>query len=94
MIGSGRGSLEAESAVERVAERVRELADGYEPPSFSHVPDPDAALFLCAIDHRSGYRGRYLVGGRGAVRGQRAALGGGASGGAAPARPADRRSPE
>lgn len=56
-------------AVERVAERVRELADGYEPPSFSHVPNPDAAIFLCAIDHRTGYRGRYLVGGRGPFEG-------------------------
>ena len=56
-------------AVERVAERVRELAASYEPPSFSHVPDPDAALFLCAIDHRTGYRGRYLVGGRGPFEG-------------------------
>jgi hypothetical protein len=50
---------------ERVAARVRELAVGYEPPSYSHVPSPDAALFLCAIDHRTGYRGRYLVGGEG-----------------------------
>jgi hypothetical protein len=56
-------------AVERVAERARELADGYEPPGFSHVPDPDAAIFLCAIDHRTGYRGRYLVDGRGPFEG-------------------------
>jgi hypothetical protein len=56
-------------AVERVTQRVRKLADGYEPPSFSHVPDPDAALFLCAIDHQTGYRGRYLVGGRGPFEG-------------------------
>lgn len=53
----------------RVAERVRELAEGYEPPSFDHVPDADAALFLCAVDHRTGYRGRYLVGGRGPFAG-------------------------
>ena len=56
-------------AVERVAERVRELADSYEPPSFSNVPDPDAALFLCAIDHRTGYRARYLVAGTGPFEG-------------------------
>jgi len=54
---------------ERVAARVCELAAGYEPPTFSHVPDPDSALFLCAIDHRTGYRGRYLVGGRGPFEG-------------------------
>jgi hypothetical protein len=56
-------------AVERVAERVRELAVDYEPPSFSHVPNADAAIFLCAIDHRTGYRGRYLVAGRGPFEG-------------------------
>ena len=53
----------------RAAARVRELAAGYQPPSFGHVPNPDAALFLCAIDHRTGYRGRYLVGGRGPFSG-------------------------
>jgi hypothetical protein len=52
-------------AVNRVAARVRELAAAYEPPSFSEVPNPDAALFLTAIDHRTGYRGRYLVDGTG-----------------------------
>src|SRR4051794_31824038 len=56
-------------AVARVAQRVRDLADGYEPPGFAHVPDPDAALFLCAIDHRTGYRSRYLVDGRGPFEG-------------------------
>jgi hypothetical protein len=56
-------------AVERVAERVRELAADYQPPSFAYVPDPDAAIFLCAIDHRTGYRGRFLVGGRGPFEG-------------------------
>ena len=52
-----------------MAERVRKLADGYAPPSFSNVPDPDATLFLCAIDHRTGYRGRFLVGGTGPFEG-------------------------
>jgi hypothetical protein len=56
-------------AVPRAAGRVRELAAGYEPPRFAHVPDPDAAIFLCAIDHRTGYRGRYLVGGEGPFEG-------------------------
>ena len=54
---------------EKVAARVRELAAEYEPPGFDHVPDADAALFLCAVDHHSGYRGRYLVGGRGPFEG-------------------------
>jgi hypothetical protein len=52
-------------AAARVAARVRELAESYEPPSFEEVPNPDAALFLTAVDHRSGYRGAYLVGGKG-----------------------------
>jgi hypothetical protein len=54
---------------QQVVERVKELATDYEPPSFDHVPDPDTALFLCAIDHRTGYRARYLVGGRGPFEG-------------------------
>jgi hypothetical protein len=52
-------------AVEAVAARVRELVSGYRPPDFAYVPNADAALFLCAIDHRTGYRRAYLVGGRG-----------------------------
>jgi hypothetical protein len=48
-----------------VVRRVAELAAGYEPPSFDHVPDPNAAVFLCAIDHRTGYRGRHRVAGDG-----------------------------
>jgi hypothetical protein len=51
--------------VSAVAGRVRDLAAAYEPPSFSEVPSADVALFLTAIDHRTGYRGRYLVGGAG-----------------------------
>jgi hypothetical protein len=48
-----------------VAGRVRELAASYDPPRFEHVSTPDAALFLCAIDHRTGYRGEHLVDGEG-----------------------------
>ena len=55
--------------LERTAARVRELAEIYEPPTFAHVTDPNAAIFLCAIDHRTGYRSRYLVGGRGPFEG-------------------------
>src|ERR687891_866929 len=53
----------------RVVERVRELAAEYEPPDFAEVPHADAALFLCAIDHRTGYRRGYLVGGKGPYEG-------------------------
>lgn len=52
-------------ALEAASARVRRLAASYEPPDFAHVPDPDAAVFLCAVDHRTGYRGRHLVGGAG-----------------------------
>jgi hypothetical protein len=65
-VAAGRGSVPAAgTAVSRVAEAVRTLVDGYTPPSFKEVPGPDAALFLCAIDHRTGYRRSYLVGGKG-----------------------------
>ena len=57
------------SRVEAVAGRVRELAAHYAPPSFDHVPEPDAALFLCAIDHRSGYREKHRVAGEGPYAG-------------------------
>ena len=55
--------------MQRVAGRVRELADEYSPPDFAEVPHADAALFLCAIDHRTGYRRGYLVGGKGPFAG-------------------------
>ena len=56
-------------ASERVAARVRELAAEYEPPSFSEVPTPDAALFLAAIDHSSGYERAHPVEGEGPFEG-------------------------
>jgi hypothetical protein len=55
--------------LDRVVARVRELAAAYEPPSFSEVPNADAALFLTAIDHQTGYRGRHLVDGAGPYEG-------------------------
>ena len=56
-------------AVERVAARVRELAAGYEPPDFAEVPTPDAALFLAAIDHRTGFEEGHEVDGAGPYEG-------------------------
>jgi hypothetical protein len=56
-------------ALDRVASRVRGLAETYEPPDFAEVPHADAAIFLCAIDHRTGYRRGYLVGGTGPYEG-------------------------
>jgi hypothetical protein len=58
-----------DAALARVVERVTELARDYRPPDFAEVPGPDAALFLCAIDHRTGYRRSYLVGGKGPFEG-------------------------
>lgn len=57
------------AALERAATRVRALAATYEPPSFGHVPDPDAALFLSAVDHKSGYERQHTVAGRGPFAG-------------------------
>ncbi len=51
------------------AARVRELAAGYEPPSFDHVPDADAAIFLCAVDHSTGYRSAHRLDGEGPLSG-------------------------
>jgi hypothetical protein len=59
----------AEERLDAVAERVRELAADYRPPSFDHVPDPDTALFLCAIDHSTGYREEHTVAGEGPFAG-------------------------
>lgn len=61
--------VEATGALDRAAGRVRELAREYEPPDFAEVPNANAALFLCAVDHRTGYRGRYLVEGKGPYEG-------------------------
>jgi hypothetical protein len=49
--------------------RVRELAAGSEPPSFSEDTTPDAALFLAAIDHSSGYDRWHEVDGEGPYEG-------------------------
>jgi hypothetical protein len=57
------------AAIAQVAERVEEVAARYEPPDFAHVTDACAAIFLCAVDHRTGYRGRHLVDGRGPFAG-------------------------
>ena len=52
-----------------VVARVRELAASYVPPDFVHVPTPDAAFFLCAIDHKTGYTDGHRVDGRGPFEG-------------------------
>jgi hypothetical protein len=44
---------------------VRRLAEDYRAPDFAEIPTPDAALFLAAIDHSSGYDERHLVEGEG-----------------------------
>ena len=55
--------------LDRAAARVRELTKGYEPPDFSHVPDADAAIFLCAVDHKTGYSQPHEVDGDGPYEG-------------------------
>jgi hypothetical protein len=56
-------------ALKRVVARVKELVKGYEPPTFDEVPTPDAALFLAAIDHQTGYTEPHLVDGEGPYEG-------------------------
>ena len=62
--GAGGGA-----AFDAVCSRVLELRSDYRPPDFAHVPDPDAALFLCAIDHRTGYEHAHRVDGQGPFEG-------------------------
>ena len=52
-----------------MAERVIALRAGYHPPDFAHVPDPDAAVFLCAVDHKTGYEKAHEVEGAGPFSG-------------------------
>ena len=56
-------------ALARVVARVEELAADYEPPTFEEVPHPDAALFLAAIDHQTGYTEPHEVDGEGPYEG-------------------------
>ena len=63
------GAAEGGSAFDAACARVRELRAAYAPPSFAHVPDPDAALFLCAMDHRTGYERAHRVDGEGPFAG-------------------------
>ncbi len=56
-------------ALDRTAARVRNLAQTYEAPDFAHVPDPDAAIFLCAVDHKTGYTEPHEVDGEGPYSG-------------------------
>jgi hypothetical protein len=56
-------------ALKRVVARVKELAKDYQPPTFDEVPNPDAALFLSAIDHQTGYEEPHMVDGNGPYEG-------------------------
>jgi hypothetical protein len=56
-------------ALKRVTTRVKKLAAEYEPPTFDQVPHPDAALFLAAIDHQTGYTEPHEVDGAGPYEG-------------------------
>jgi len=56
-------------ALKRVVTRTKKLAKDYEPPTFDEVPNPDAALFLAAIDHQTGYTEPHMVDGQGPYEG-------------------------
>src|SRR5215210_2221661 len=55
--------------IHAAAARVAALAAGWEPPSFGHVPDADVAIFLCAVDHKTGYNASHEVDARGPYAG-------------------------
>lgn len=55
--------------LERAEARCRELLEDYEPPDFAHVPSADAAVFLCAVDHKTGYSKPHEVDGEGPFEG-------------------------
>ena len=67
--GGSRSGGDRRAALQRVAVRVRQLAPGYRAPDFAEVRTPDAALFLAAIDHSSGYDEPHMVEGEGPFRG-------------------------
>jgi len=53
----------------RVCERIGDLMRDYTPPDYAHVPGPDAAIFLCAVDHRTGYARPHPLDGSGPYEG-------------------------
>jgi hypothetical protein len=61
--------IQNERALGEVVERVGRLSATYTAPEFAHVPDPDAAIFLCAVDHKTGYQRTHRVGGEGPFAG-------------------------
>jgi hypothetical protein len=58
-----------ESELAAATAAARRVRASYDPPNFGHVTGPDVALFLCAVDHKSGYRRSHQVDGRGPFRG-------------------------
>ena len=69
MVAAGARRSPDPQLLSAVAARVRAAAEHYEPPDFGEAPGPDAALFLCAIDHRTGYVGAHRVDGDGPFEG-------------------------
>jgi hypothetical protein len=63
------GQKAPKEAVERVSKRVKQLAKDYEPPTYEQVPTADAALFLSAIDHQTGFKEEHEVDGEGPYEG-------------------------
>lgn len=63
------GSPSPADRLSEAAAAVRRHLAGYEPPGFADAPGPDAALFLCAIDHSSGYSRPHRIGEAGPFKG-------------------------
>jgi hypothetical protein len=55
--------------LDAVSRRITEIAETYRPPDFAEVPGPDAALFLTAIDHGTGFQAPHAVNAEGPFEG-------------------------
>ena len=69
MVATPSGPPVPADALDRAVARIRELARDYDPPAFAHVPGPEEALFLCAVDHSTGYERPHMVDGTGPFAG-------------------------
>ncbi len=59
--GAAKKGVPAADRLSAVCDRVTEIASTYRPPDFAEVPGPDAALFMTAIDHGTGYSAPHVV---------------------------------
>lgn len=63
------GGVSSAEALDAAARRAQALIADWTAPSFDHVPDADAAIFLSAVDHKTGYSEPHEVAGEGPFEG-------------------------